>query len=55
MTEKMQKTEKSNSYESLKFAQEFKFEDDDILVVTYPKSGQCFCQRLKEFFYLTES
>lgn len=28
--------------ESLKFAQDFTFKDNDVLAVTYPKSGQCF-------------
>lgn len=27
--------------ESLKFAQDFTFKDNDVLAVTYPKSGQC--------------
>lgn len=28
--------------QSLKFAQDFTFKDNDVLAVTYPKSGQCF-------------
>lgn len=32
---------------SLKFAQDFTFKDNDVLAVTYPKSGQCFVFRLK--------
>lgn len=31
----------THSSESLMFAQEFAFKDDDIVAVTYPKSGQC--------------
>ena len=41
----------AHSLESLEFAQEFKFKDDDVVAVTYPKSGLClkftkeiFCQ-----------
>lgn len=37
----------THSYESLEFAQGFKFEDDDVLAVTYPKSGESFCKTLK--------
>ena len=32
----------THSLESLKFAQDFTFKDDDVLAVTYPKAGQCF-------------
>lgn len=32
----------THSSESLKFAQEFTFKDDDVVAVTCPKSGQCF-------------
>lgn len=37
----------THSLESLKFAQEFAFKDEDVLAVTYPKSGRCFYERLK--------
>lgn len=33
----------THSVESLTFAQKFAFKDDDVVAVTYPKSGQCFC------------
>lgn len=32
----------THSLASVKFAQEFHFKDDDVIAVTYPKSGQCF-------------
>lgn len=32
----------THDLESLKFAQEFTFKDEDVVAVTYPKSGQCF-------------
>lgn len=32
----------THSVESLKFAQEFRLKDSDVVVVTYPKSGRCF-------------
>lgn len=32
----------THSNESLMFAQDFTFKDDDIVAATYPKSGQCF-------------
>ena len=31
----------THSLESLKFVQDFTFKDDDVVTVTYPKSGQC--------------
>lgn len=41
-----------HSFESLKFAHEFTFKDEDVTVVVYPKSGQCF--RKTSCFGLTE-
>lgn len=32
----------THDLDSLKFAIEFTFKDDDVVVVTYPKSGQRF-------------
>lgn len=32
----------THSSESLMFAQDFTFKDDDVVAATYPKSGQCF-------------
>lgn len=33
----------THSAESLRFAQEFRLKDSDVVAVTYPKSGWCFC------------
>lgn len=32
----------THSLESLKFAEDFTFKDNDVVAVTYPKAGQCF-------------
>lgn len=37
--------------ESLKFAQDFTFKDNDVLAVTYPKSGRCFLLFLGFFLH----
>lgn len=38
----------THSAESLRFAQEFSFQDNDVVAVTYPKSGRCCCRSLKQ-------
>lgn len=37
----------THSVESLKFADEFTFKDDDVVAATYPKTGRCLSGRLK--------
>lgn len=37
----------THSVESLKFADEFTFKDDDVVAATYPKTGRCLSRRLK--------
>lgn len=32
----------THDLDSLRFANEFTFKDNDVVAVTYPKSGQCF-------------
>lgn len=35
----------THSSESLTFAQEFTFKDNDVVAATYPKSGQCLSSK----------
>ena len=44
----------AHTAESLEFAQKFKFKDDDVIAVTYPKSGLClkFTKEIFCFFWL---